>query len=253
MLHTLRAISEKSDVVVVAREEISSDLWHKCLGHMSEKGLKILTGKNFLPGLKSYNFDLYEHCIYGRQRWVPFIRSGHVRNEKKPEPEVSASAKIEEFVERHEREFYLMNGPLGNGCLVFEDIEVWFVDNRASRHMTGMRLVFSSLSETNSDFCVGVGTGPQLAVKGVGSVRFQLESGGFLEVFRVLYVPEMMVNLLSVSPLEVDGFGVVFYCGRVFLYPEGATPDIAVMFGVGYESLYRFLGRPVLGSVDFWI
>jgi hypothetical protein len=138
------------------------------------------------------------------------------KKEKKLEPEVSASTKIAEFVERHEREFSLMTGPLGSGCLVFEDIEVWFVDSEASRHMTRMRLVFSSLSETDSDCCVGVGTGPQLVVKGVGSVRFQLESGGFLEVAGVLYVPEMMVNLLSVSSLEVDRFGVAFYCCRVW-------------------------------------
>ena len=105
---------------------------------------------------------------------------------------------------------------MGSDCLVFEDIEVWFVDSGASRHMIGMRLVFLSLSETNSDCCVGVGTSPQLAVKGVGSVRFHLVSGGFLEVVEVLYVPEMMVNLLSVSSLEVDRFGVAFYCGRVW-------------------------------------
>jgi hypothetical protein len=49
---------------------------------------------------------------------------------------------------------------------------VWFVDNGASQHMTGMRLVFLSLSEIDSDCCVGVGTDPQLVVKGVGSVRF---------------------------------------------------------------------------------
>jgi hypothetical protein len=134
---------------------------------------------------------------------------------------------------------------------VFKDIEVWFVDSGASRHMTGMRLVFLSLSETDSDCCVGVGTGPQLAVKGVGSVRFQLVSRGFLEVGGVLYVPEMMVNLLSVSSLEVDGFGVAFYCGRVFLYPEGATTEIAMMLGVRYEMLYKLLGRPVLGSSGF--
>jgi hypothetical protein len=109
-----------------------------------------------------------------------------------------------------------MTGPLGSGCLVFEDIEVWFVDSGASRHMARMRLVFLSLSEIDSDCCVGVGIGPQLAVKGVGSVRFQLESGGFLEVAGVLYVPEMMVNLLSVSSLKVDRFGVAFYCGRVW-------------------------------------
>ena len=53
-------------------------------------------------------------------------------------------------------------------------------------------------------------------MKGVGSVIFQLELGGFLKVVEVLYVPEMMVNLLSVSSLEVDRFGVAFYYGRVW-------------------------------------
>jgi hypothetical protein len=109
-----------------------------------------------------------------------------------------------------------MIGPLGSGCLVFEDIEVWFVDSGDSRHMTRMRLVFLSLSETDSDCCVGVGTDRQLAVKGVESVRFQLESRGFLEIVGVLYVPEMMVSLLSVSSLEVDRFGVAFYSGQVW-------------------------------------
>jgi hypothetical protein len=95
------------------------------------------------------------------------------KKEKKSEPEVPTSTNIAEFVERHEREFFfLMIGPLGSGFLVFEDIEVWFVDSGAFRHMKRMRLVFPSLSETNSECCVIFGTSPQLAVKGVGSVRF---------------------------------------------------------------------------------
>jgi hypothetical protein len=164
------------------------------------------------------------------------------KKKKKQEPEVSTSAEVVEFAEKFEKEFSLMTGPLGSGCLTFEDIEVWFVDNGASWHMTGMRSVFLSLSETDSDCFVGIGTGPQLAVKGVGSVRFQLESGGFLEVAGVLYIPEMTINLLSVSALEIDGFGVAFYCGRVLLYPEGATPDTTMLLGVRYERLYRLLG-----------
>jgi hypothetical protein len=138
------------------------------------------------------------------------------KKEKKLEPEVSASTEIAEFVERHEREFSLMTGPLGSGCLVFEEIEVWFMKSGASQHMTRMRLVLLILLEIDSYCCVGVGTDRQLAMKGVGSVRFQLESGGFLEVVGVLYVLEMMVNLLSMSSLEVDRFGVAFYCGRVW-------------------------------------
>jgi hypothetical protein len=52
----------------------------------------------------------------------------------------------------------------------------------------------------------------------------------------------MTVNLLSVSALEIDGFGVAFYCGWVFLYPEGATPDTTVLLGVRHERLYKLLG-----------
>ena len=66
-------------MVVVTREGNSADLWHNHLGHMSEKGLKILVGKNLLPGLRSYNIDLCEHYIYGRQRRVSFLRGGHDR------------------------------------------------------------------------------------------------------------------------------------------------------------------------------
>jgi hypothetical protein len=55
---------------------------------------------------------------------------------------------------------------------VFEDIEVWFVDSGASRHMMRMRSVFLSLSKIDSDCFVDSGARSQLALKGVGSVRF---------------------------------------------------------------------------------
>ena len=77
-LYILKSTTEKSNVAL-AKEEISTDLWHKCLGHMNEKGLKIIAGKSLLPSLKSYNLDLCEHCIYGRQRRVSFLKSGHER------------------------------------------------------------------------------------------------------------------------------------------------------------------------------
>ena len=38
-LYTLRETTRKSNVASIAKEETSLDLWHKRLGHMSEKGL----------------------------------------------------------------------------------------------------------------------------------------------------------------------------------------------------------------------
>jgi hypothetical protein len=117
--------------------------------------------------------------------------------------------------------------------------------------MTRMRSVFLNLPETDSDYLVGIGTSPQLAVKGVGSVRFQLESRGFIEVVGVLYIPEMTANFHSVSALDIDGFGVTFYCGWVFLYPKGDTLDTTMFHGVRYDILYRLLGQPMDGSSGF--
>ena len=81
-LYTLRATTRKSNVADVAKEETSPDLWHKHLGHMTEKGLKILAGKNLLPSLKSYELDLCEPCIYGTQCNVSFLSGGHERKKE---------------------------------------------------------------------------------------------------------------------------------------------------------------------------
>jgi hypothetical protein len=50
-------------------------------------------------------------------------------------------------------------------------------------------------------------------VKGVGTVDFQLESGGSLKVVEVSHVPELRVNLLSVSALADKGYADMFEDG----------------------------------------
>ena len=51
-------------------------LWHHRLGHMTEKGMKIINSRNLLPGLKNVDLDLCENCIYGKQKRVIFLRVG---------------------------------------------------------------------------------------------------------------------------------------------------------------------------------
>ncbi|GAV85826.1 gag_pre-integrs domain-containing protein/UBN2_2 domain-containing protein, partial [Cephalotus follicularis] len=41
-------------------------LWHMRLGHMSERGLQILSKKGLLAGVKSGKLDFCEHCVYGK-------------------------------------------------------------------------------------------------------------------------------------------------------------------------------------------
>ena len=47
-------------------------LWHQRLGHIREKGLRILHGNGMLEGMSNFSLDFYfcEHFVYGKQNRV---------------------------------------------------------------------------------------------------------------------------------------------------------------------------------------
>ena len=49
-------------------------LWHQRLGHIGEKGLQLLHDKGMVEGMSNFSldFDLCEHCVYGKQNRVIF-------------------------------------------------------------------------------------------------------------------------------------------------------------------------------------
>jgi len=53
-------------------------LWHKRLGPIREKGLRILHGKGMVEGISnsSLDFDFYKNCVYGKQNRVSFPFGG---------------------------------------------------------------------------------------------------------------------------------------------------------------------------------
>ena len=58
----------------VASSELDVGVWHWRLGHMSEKGIKIMLSKDKLSGLKSIDLNFCEDCVYGKQRRVSFSK-----------------------------------------------------------------------------------------------------------------------------------------------------------------------------------
>ncbi|GKF42324.1 putative RNA-directed DNA polymerase, partial [Tanacetum coccineum] len=56
----------KSIVNAVDNYDIT-ELWHKRLGHMSEKGMSILSKKNVLYGVHDINLKKCSHCLAGKQ------------------------------------------------------------------------------------------------------------------------------------------------------------------------------------------
>ncbi|GJY37053.1 retrovirus-related pol polyprotein from transposon TNT 1-94, partial [Tanacetum coccineum] len=54
-------------------------LWHQRLGHMSEKGMKILASKGRIPDLQKVVVGFCEPCVLGKQKKVSFVKSGNTR------------------------------------------------------------------------------------------------------------------------------------------------------------------------------
>jgi hypothetical protein len=64
------------DTIAIADKGADSKLWHLRLGHMSEKGMKVLLSKGKLSELKSVESDLCEGCILGKQKKMSFAKVG---------------------------------------------------------------------------------------------------------------------------------------------------------------------------------
>ena len=93
---------------------------------------------------------------------------------------------------------------------MYEDIETWFIDSGPSHDVAGLREVFLSFTKIDSDFYLALGAKTRHMVEGIGTIRFQLEVGGFLVIEHMLYVLELSVNLLLMSSFEDGGYGITF-------------------------------------------
>ena len=60
---TLYMTSSPRKTIAVAEASTDTSLWQCKLGHMSEKGMKMLLSKGKLPELKFVDFDMCESCI----------------------------------------------------------------------------------------------------------------------------------------------------------------------------------------------
>ncbi|RVW19563.1 Retrovirus-related Pol polyprotein from transposon TNT 1-94 [Vitis vinifera] len=65
---TLYMTSCPRDTIAVSDVSIDTSLWHRRLGHMSEKWMEMLFSKGKLSELKSIDFDMCESCILGKQK-----------------------------------------------------------------------------------------------------------------------------------------------------------------------------------------
>ena len=82
---TLYITSSPRDTIAIADASTNTRLWHRRLGHLSEKGIKMLLLKGKLLELKSIDFDMCESYILGKQKNVSFLKTGRIPKVEKLE------------------------------------------------------------------------------------------------------------------------------------------------------------------------
>ena len=73
---TLYMTLSPRDTITVTDASTDTSLWHRRLGHMSEKWMNMLLSKGKLPKLKSINLGTCESYILGKQKRVSFLKIG---------------------------------------------------------------------------------------------------------------------------------------------------------------------------------
>ncbi|KAJ8714218.1 hypothetical protein PYW08_007838 [Mythimna loreyi] len=89
------------------------------------------------------------------------------------------------------------------------NINKWIMDSGASMHMTGNRHRMYNVTEPPVKE-ITVANKEPLSVGGVGYTDMRLAQGKIIQLKNVLFVPDLAVNLLSVSAIVSSGYKVTF-------------------------------------------
>ena len=70
-IYVMEAKLHKGEINETQRD-VSIELWHRMLGHISEKELQTLARNQFLPNLQRIPLKTCDHCLVGKTHRVAF-------------------------------------------------------------------------------------------------------------------------------------------------------------------------------------
>jgi len=101
---------------------------------------------------------------------------------------------------------------------MFQDEDIWVIDNGASRHMTSHSNRLKTLSKVKSAYLVELGDNNNYLVKGIGSTSIKLEDGSNIHLNNILFVPGLHKNLHSISSIEDKDDRIAFINVKVIVW-----------------------------------
>ena len=114
--------------------------------------------------------------------------------------------------------------------LVGSNSKEWWIDTGVTRHVCSDKKMFSTFEPTKTGEKVFMGNFSTSKIKGQGKVVLNMTFGKELTITNVLYVPEILKNLVSSSLLNNHGFMLVFDSNKFVPSKSG------MCIGKGYVS-----------------
>ncbi|XP_073222528.1 uncharacterized protein [Cicer arietinum] len=114
------------------------------------------------------------------------------------------------------------------GLNMIEDVESWWIDSGATRHVCKNKELFKIIDEEDGSILY-MRNASTIQVKGKGTVEIEFTSGKILTLKDVFYVPNVRKNLIFVPLLNKFGLKCVFERDK-FILSEGAlflVPQLA--------------------------
>jgi hypothetical protein len=173
------------------------------------------------------------------KRMGPYV--GQCPDRQKKRPGGTTATSDEEFTTQFERECAFLIC-----CASVETTpNIWYIDSRASSHMTDVRENFTDLRDPEIKIEIALGDDNIVRVAARGTVTFQRDTMPPISFRDVLYVPGLKKNLISVSTLQDRGLEVSFRGIEVLIHPKGSRITFGKVIGVRDGKLYRLFFQPL--------
>lgn len=133
------------------------------------------------------------------------------------------------------------------------DSDKWYLDSGASEHMTGRREWFQNFKPFQS--VIKIGDGSVLMAQGIGDIRVKVHhESGWVEtcILNVLFVPDLKMNLFSVSATMDKGFTLKGDKDRFYLLKNGGVYATAVrqdkLFALNFQTVCEAQANAAVGN-----
>ena len=116
------------------------------------------------------------------------------------------------------------------------DINNWYVDSGASKHMSPIREDFTDFVDLNPPYKIKTANNQVMDATGIGRVKLHLADNDPITLTDVLFVPTLASSLLSVRRLEEKGLTITFANAKCTIMKGDEVYATAIPEG---NSIYR--------------